>query len=102
MIFAKSILNNEAIKVFINGQIFRDFKYIHDVAEVIYRCSFKPATPNIDFDTNNPDTSNSFAPYRIFNFGKSNAIQLIEFIESLANVLLKRSMKIFKKYRLDV
>ena len=96
MIFAKSILNNEVIKVFNNGEMIRDFTYIDDVAEVIYRCSFKPAIPNIDFDRNNPDPSTSFAPHRIFNVVNSNAIKLIEFIESLENVFGKKAIKIFK------
>ena len=58
--------------------MFREFTYIYDVDELIYKYSFKPATPNIDFDRNNPHPSNSFDPYRIFNIGNSNAIKLIE------------------------
>ena len=100
MIFAKSILNNEVFKVFNNVQMFRDFTYI-DVAELIYRYSFKPATPNIYFDRNNPDPSNTFAPYSIFNVGNSNAIKLIELIESLENVLWKRAIKILNQCRMN-
>ena len=61
MIFAKSILDKNPIKIFNYGKMKRDFTYIDDVVESIYRYK-KPALPNNNFDSFNPDQSSSFAP----------------------------------------
>tara|TARA_Y200000002_G_C22686123_1_gene666056 strand:- start:3844 stop:4887 length:1044 start_codon:yes stop_codon:yes gene_type:complete len=96
MIFANAILNNQPIDVFNYGNMFRDFTYIDDVAEIIFRCAFKPAQPNKNFDKTNPDPSTSFAPHRIFNVGNSNSIKLIDFIQCLEKELGKNTIKNFK------
>ena len=72
MIFADAILNNKEIKVNNFGKMSRDFTYINDIIEGIYKCCLKPATPNKDFDYLNPDPASSNAPYRIFNMGITN------------------------------
>ena len=50
----------------------RDFTYIEDIVEAIYKCTFKPSTINQKFDPLDPDPSTSPAPHRIFNVGKIN------------------------------
>ena len=60
----------------------RDFTYIDDVVESIYRCCKKPAFPNNKFDSFNPDQSSSFAPFRVFNVGNNDSINLLEFVEA--------------------
>ena len=47
----------------------RDFTFIDDIVESIYRCCLKPSTKDTMFDSSNPDPSSSFAPHRIFNVG---------------------------------
>ncbi len=96
MIFAKSILNKEPINVFNYGKMKRDFTYIDDIVEGIYRCCSKPAFINKDFDSLNPDQSSSFAPYRIFNIGNSQPIELLRFIEILEDFLGVKAIKNFK------
>jgi len=96
MIFAKSILNKEPINVFNYGKMKRDFTYIDDIVEGIYRCCSKPAFINQDFDALNPDQSSSFAPYRIFNIGNSQPIELLRFIEVLEDSLGVKAIKNFK------
>ena len=75
MLFAKSILKGEEISVYNSGQMMRDFTYIDDIIEVIWRCCNKPATPDIEFNKLDPNPSTSFAPHRIFNVG--NGVSLI-------------------------
>ncbi len=87
MIFTRSILKKEPINVFNFGKMQRDFTYIDDIVETLLRLLDKPATPNKNFDFQNPDPSTSFAPHRIFNIGNSKPIELLNFIEELENIL---------------
>jgi len=83
MIFTKSIFSKQKIKIFNNGEMFRDFTYIDDVVEIIFRLIKRPARKNKDFDKNNPDPATSWAPFRIFNIGNNNPISLMKFIKAL-------------------
>ena len=96
MIFTKSIFNDEPIDVFNNGDMKRDFTYIDDIIEGIFRCCSKPATSNKYFDELNPHNSLSFAPHRIFNIGNSRPINLLRFIELLEEEIGKKAIKQFK------
>ena len=96
MIFAKSIINREPINIFNFGNMKRDFTYIDDVVEGIFRCSNKPATINPTFDPLDPDKSTSFAPYRIFNIANSKPVELLRFIEILEDSLGVKAIKKFK------
>ena len=86
MIFAKSIIEEKPIKVFNNGRMSRDFTYISDITEAIFRCCSKPALPCKNFNKMNPNSSVSFAPHRIFNIGNGNPVNLLKFIELLAKL----------------
>ena len=79
--FTKSIINSKPIKIFNNGLMSRDFTYIEDVSEAVFRCALKPAEENKIFDKSNPDPSTSFAPHRIFNVGNTSPIKLLDFVE---------------------
>ena len=83
MIFAKNIFNKLPIDVFNFGRMKRDFTYIDDIVEAIFRCCYKPATPNKEFDYFNPDPATSFAPHRVFNIGNSKQVKLLDFIDIL-------------------
>ena len=83
MIFTKSIFSKQKIKIFNNGDMKRDFTYIDDVVEIIFRLTKRPATKNQYFDKNNPDPATSWAPFRIFNIGNNNPISLMQFIKAL-------------------
>ena len=93
MIFAKSILKNEPIKVFNQGKMQRDFTYIDDVVEGIISCCYKKASIDSNFNPFTPNPSTSSAPYRIFNIGNANPIQLTYFIELLEQNLGKKAIK---------
>ena len=92
--FAKAIMSNEPIKVFNYGKHIRDFTYIDDIVEVILRVLDKPASPNPDWDSNNPDPATSSAPYRIYNIGNNNPVVLMDYIEALETFLGKKADKV--------
>ena len=82
-IFTKSILNNEPITVFNNGQMIRDFTYIDDIVESLKRILNKTAIPDNSFDQRNPNPSTSWAPYKVFNIGNSTPTPLIDYISAI-------------------
>ena len=94
-LFAKAILKGEAIPVFNNGQMIRDFTYIDDIVEGVIRVMDKPATPNADFDASLPDPATSAAPYRVFNIGNSRPVPLMDYISSLEQALGVEAIKEF-------
>tara|TARA_B100000579_G_scaffold435085_1_gene457482 strand:- start:317 stop:1342 length:1026 start_codon:yes stop_codon:yes gene_type:complete len=95
MIFAKSILNKKPINVFNYGKMQRDFTYIDDIVEGVYRCCYKPAYIDNNFDYLNPSQYTSFAPFRIFNIGNSKPVELLRFIEILEEEIGVKSIKNF-------
>jgi len=95
MLFADAILNDRPIKVFNHGKMSRDFTYIDDIVDGIVKVIDNPATPNVTFDTENPDPSSSLAPYRIYNIGNNAPLPLMTFIETLEDSLEKKAEKIY-------
>ena len=95
MIFAKSILQGKPINVFNYGKMKRDFTYIDDIVEGIYRCCYKPAEIDQNFDKYHPKKHTSFAPFRIFNIGNSEPVELLRFIEILEEHLGVKAIKNF-------
>jgi UDP-glucuronate 4-epimerase len=91
--FTKSIINNETIKVFNHGKHQRDFTYIDDITEGIVRVLDKPATSDKSWNSDNPDPATSSAPYRIYNIGNNNPVNLLDYIEALEKSLGKKAKK---------
>ena len=96
MIFANAILNNKPIEIFNYGKMSRSFTYIDDVIEVIEKLIEKPALPDKNFNTNEPNPSTSWCPHRIFNIGNKKKLELTEFIEHLEKNLGEKAIKIYK------
>ncbi len=95
MIFAKNIFSQKPIRVFNNGNLTRDFTYIDDVVETIFRLLSKPATVNYS----NPmqsEISNFSCPHRIFNVGNGNEVNLLDFISTLEQVIGIDAIKSFE------
>lgn len=92
-LFTKAILEGKPIQVFNNGNLKRDFTYIDDIVEGVYRCMLKPATSEMHFNNFKPDPASSFAPYKIFNIGNSKPVSLLDFIEVLEKSLDKKAVK---------
>jgi len=91
--FTKAIMNDEPIKVYNFGKHRRDFTYIDDIVEGIIRILDRPAPPNSDWDSKNPDPATSSAPYRVYNIGNNNPVELMDYIESLEASLGKTTEK---------
>ena len=94
-IFTKAILKKEPIKIFNNGNMKRDFTYIDDITESIYRLIFKPPKIDSEFNYLEPDPSISWAPFQIFNIGNSNSIKLLDFISEIEKKLGIKAIKEF-------
>ena len=92
-LFTKSIINGHPIKIFNNGYMKRDFTYIDDVTESIYRLINKPPSSSQKFDKKIPDPSESWAPYQIFNIGNSKPVNLIDFIIEIERKLGVEAIK---------
>ncbi len=92
-IFTRAILEGRPIDVFNNGLMQRDFTYIDDIVEGIVRVMDKPAAPDPSWDGNSPDPATSGAPYRIYNIGNNNPVQLGRFIEVLEGCLGRKALK---------
>jgi UDP-glucuronate 4-epimerase len=71
----------------------RDFTYIDDIVEGIVRVMARPATADPSWDSNSPDPATSSAPYRIYNIGNNNPVQLGRFIEVLEDCLGRKAIK---------
>jgi UDP-glucuronate 4-epimerase len=91
--FTRAIMNDKPITVFNHGKHRRDFTYIDDIVEGIIRILDRPATPNPDWNSNNPDPATSSAPYRVYNIGNNNPVELMDYIEALETSLGKRAEK---------
>jgi UDP-glucuronate 4-epimerase len=94
-LFTKNILAGLPIQLFNHGNHSRDFTYVDDIVEGVIRVSDRPATPNPSWNSANPDSATSNAPYRIFNIGNNNPVRLLRYIEALENALGKEAVKQF-------
>lgn len=91
--FTRNIIEDKPIDVFNYGNHRRDFTYIDDIVAGIIKVLDKPATPNAEWSGDCPDPGTSQAPYRIYNIGNNNPINLLSFIETLENCLGKTAIK---------
>jgi UDP-glucuronate 4-epimerase len=85
--FTKAILAGEPIDVFNYGKHRRDFTYIDDIVEGVIRILDKPARSNPDWDSANPDSGTSLAPWRVYNIGNNQPVELMDYIGALEKAL---------------
>ena len=86
-LFTKSIIENKPIKIFNHGNMIRDFTYIDDIIESIFRVIKKIPRPNFSSKNENLSSSSSWAPYKVFNIGNSKPIPLMDFINEIEKSL---------------
>ncbi len=89
--FTKGILDGAAIPVFNSGKMVRDFTYIDDIVEGVVRTIDRPAPMNPDWSGKDPDPASSHAPYRIYNIGNNQPVELMRYIEVLEKSLGKKA-----------
>lgn len=91
--FTKAIIEDKPIDVFNFGKMKRDFTYIDDIIEGVVRVMNKIPQTNPDWNRKNPDPGSSYAPYKLYNIGNNNPVELIKFIEILENHIGKKAQK---------
>ena len=93
-LFTKAILEGKPIEVFNFGKMQRDFTYIDDIAEGVIRVLDKPAVLDSTWNSDQPDPSRSSSPYRIYNIGNHQPVELLHLIQVLEECLGKKAEKI--------
>jgi len=91
--FAKAIFSDKAIDVYNYGKHRRDFTYIDDIVEGIIRVLDNIAQPNLEWSGTHPDSATSPAPWRIYNIGNQQPVELMTYIETLEKYLGKTAEK---------
>ena len=94
-LFTKAMLGNRPIDVFNYGKMRRDFTYIDDIVEGVVRVTDSIPQPNPRWSGDNPDSATSYAPYRLYNIGNNNPVELMKFIEVIEDSLGIKAIKNF-------
>ena len=93
--FTKSILEGEKIQVFNYGKHRRDFTYIDDIVKGVIHVLDQPATSNQNWNSYQPDSATSSAPWRIYNIGNNSPVELLDYIKAIENALkVKANMEL--------
>ncbi len=92
-LFTKAILEDRPIDVFNHGKMLRDFTYVDDIVEGVVRVLDKPAEPNPGWTGDAPDPSSSYVPYKLYNIGNNQPVELLRFIEIIEECLGKKARK---------
>ncbi|NMG69591.1 NAD-dependent epimerase [Parazoarcus communis] len=94
-LFTKAILEGRPIDVFNHGKMKRDFTFIDDIVEGVIRTMDHTAESDPDFDADRPDPGRSKAPFRVFNIGNHDPVELMAFVEAIERALGKQAEKNF-------
>jgi len=89
--FTKNIIEGKPIDVFNYGRHRRDFTYVADIVEGVIRTMDHTAEPNVDWDATNPDPGTSRAPYRIYNIGNQQPVELMDYIEVIEDCVGRKA-----------
>jgi len=94
-LFTRAILDDQPIQIFNHGKMLRDFTYIDDIIEGVARVIGKLPEPNPDWSGKHPEPGISYAPYRIYNIGNDNPVELMAFVEAIEEAVGKTAQKEF-------
>ena len=92
-LFTKKILAGEPIDVFNHGHHTRDFTYVDDIVEGVIRTLDRVPGPDPAYDPLAPTPASSLAPYRVYNIGNHQPVQLLRYIEVLEDCLGRKAEK---------
>jgi len=93
--FTRNILEGRAIDVFNNGHHARDFTYVDDIAEGVVRACERIAQADPHWDSRSPDPATSSAPFRLYNIGNHQPVQLLRYIEVIEQALGRKAQMNF-------
>src|SRR5688572_6618023 len=91
--FTRNILAGKPIDVFNYGNHRRDFTYVDDIAEGVVRALDHVAAGNPEWDSESPDPATSKAPYRLYNIGNNEPVELMRYIECIEEAVGKKAQK---------
>ncbi|NJL60031.1 MAG: NAD-dependent epimerase/dehydratase family protein, partial [Desulfobacteraceae bacterium] len=94
-LFTKAILEDKPIQVFNHGKMKRDFTYVDDIVEGVFRVMGNMPDPNPNWSGDHPDPGTSYAKYKIYNIGNNNPVILTDFIAAIEKALGKTAQKEF-------
>jgi UDP-glucuronate 4-epimerase len=94
-LFTKAILAGKPIDVFNNGNMERDFTFVNDIVEGVYRVIHKIPEGTASWNSDSPDPATSYCPYRVYNIGNNNKEKLLRYIEVLEDYLGQKAQKNF-------
>jgi UDP-glucuronate 4-epimerase len=94
-LFTKAILEDRPIDIFNNGNMERDFTYIDDIVEGVFRLLGHLPKPNPDWSGDHPDPASSYCPWRVYNIGNNAKEKLMRYIEVLEDCLGRKAKKNF-------
>ncbi|WP_068317663.1 NAD-dependent epimerase [Polycladidibacter hongkongensis] len=91
--FTKAILEDRPVPLFNHGNMVRDFTYVDDIVEGIFRLTFLPPAANPQWDAVSADPASSSAPFRICNIGNSEPVELLKYLEAIEEALGKKAQR---------
>jgi UDP-glucuronate 4-epimerase len=94
-LFTRNILEGKPIDVFNNGHHKRDFTFVDDIAEGVVRAAERVAAPDPKWSSDAPDPASSSAPFRLYNIGNNQPVQLMRYIEVIEECLGRKAQKNF-------
>ncbi|WP_281279289.1 NAD-dependent epimerase/dehydratase family protein [Desulfobotulus mexicanus] len=92
-LFASAMMEDRPIRVFNEGRMQRDFTYIDDIVEGVLRIMDVPAMPDPSFNRNHPAAAISDAPFRVYNIGNHEPVELMTFIETMEKAMGREAKK---------
>lgn len=91
-LFTSAILEGRPIKLFNNGKLRRDFTYIDDVTEAVMRLLDRPPSPDRSWSGEAPNPATSSAPWRLFNVGNSEPVEVLDVVRIIEEELGRRAV----------
>ena len=92
-LFTRAIFEGRPIRIFNHGNMRRDFTYVDDIAEGVIRTLDRPAAPNPAWDAERPESATSSAPYRVYNIGNNQPVNLLDFVSTLEDIIGKSAVR---------
>lgn len=94
-LFTQAILENKPINIFNNGEMQRDFTYVDDIIEGVFRVMNDVPQADPDWSSKNPNPSSSCTPYRLYNIGNNQPVSLMDFVDEIEKAIGKKAKKNF-------